>query len=345
MKKKNLIKLWCFFKTDIHKKRLKYITNTIVKINNSKKYKLLSEEKNLKKYLASTDNLKKELYDFIEIYNLAKIEKDKNLINELNLQFNKIKLEIDYLQTTSIFTSENDSLNTFMEIQAGAGGVDAQDWVDILFKMYASWFNKKSFNYNILDITHGDPVGIKYISIKITGKYAYGWLKSESGIHRLVRKSPFNANKKRHTSFASVLIYPEKLEKKTCKINESDLKINTYRSSGAGGQHVNKTDSAVRITHVPTNITVQCQSERSQHKNKIEALNQLKFKINMLQLLNNISEKDLNSKPSITWGNQIRSYIIDKSYIKDNRLTEELNNINVILNGNLDTIILSILTS
>lgn len=233
-----------------------------------------------------------------------------------------------------------------MEIQSGSGGLDAQDWADILFKMYTSWFNKKNFNYTILDITHGDPIGIKYISIKITGKYAYGWLKSESGIHRLVRKSPFDTNKKRHTSFASVLIYPEKPCKKEIDINNSDLKINTYRSSGAGGQHVNKTDSAVRITHIPSNITVQCQAERSQHKNKAIALEQLKVKINTLQLLNNISEKELvNNKLSITWGNQIRSYVLDKSYIKDIRLIHELNNINIILNGNLDALVLAILNT
>lgn len=228
-----------------------------------------------------------------------------------------------------------------MEIHSGTGGIDAQDWSEILLKMYTTWFEKKKFDYKITDVSLGDKVGIKSVSIKIEGNYAYGWIKNESGIHRLVRKSPFNSNKKRHTSFSSIITYPVYKNKGTFEINEKELKIETYRSSGAGGQHVNKTDSAVRITHIPTKINVQAQSERSQHKNKISALEQLKMKIYTFNKLNNI--KNTNNKTEMTWGNQIRSYVFDKSYIKDIRIDKEISDINFILNGNLDSFILSIL--
>lgn len=192
----------------------------------------------------------------------------------------------------------------------------------------------------MIDIINGETIGIKFISIKVIGKYAYGWLKNETGIHRLVRKSPFDANNKRHTSFASIFVYPDYSDQSIIKFNDSEIKIDTFRSSGAGGQHVNKTDSAVRITHIPTKITVQSQSERSQHKNKIQALTQLKMKIDALQKLNNITTKQ---KLAITWGNQIRSYVFDKSYVKDIRTNQEINDVTYILNGNLDIFILALL--
>lgn len=226
-----------------------------------------------------------------------------------------------------------------MEIHSGTGGLDAQDWSEILLKMYTTWFEKKNFNYKITDISLNDKVGIKSVSIKIEGNYVYGWLKKESGIHRLVRKSPFNSNKKRHTSFSSVIIYPVYKNKKNFELNDKDIKIETYKSSGAGGQHVNKTDSAVRIIHIPTKISVQSQSERSQHKNKINALEQIKMKIHAFYKLNNIK----NNKSEMSWGNQIRSYVFDKSYIKDIRINKEINDINFIISGNLDSFILSIL--
>lgn len=231
-----------------------------------------------------------------------------------------------------------------MEIQHGSGGVDAQDWTEILFKMYTSWFEKKKFNYNIIDISYGDTAGLKFVSIKIIGDYVYGWLKNETGIHRLIRKSPFDNNKKRHTSFSSIYVYPEKKEKDIIKLNENDIKIDTFRSSGAGGQHVNKTDSAIRITHTQTGISVQSQSERSQHKNKTIALEQLKMKIYAFKNLNKLNKNSKN-KISIAWGNQIRSYVFDKSFIKDLRINKEFKNITYILNGNLESFILSILKS
>lgn len=206
--------------------------------------------------------------------------------------------------------------------------------------MYVSFFEKKNLNYNILNVVNSESIGIKFISIKVIGKYAYGWLKNETGIHRLVRKSPFNTNNKRHTSFASIFVYPVYSDNTIIHLNENEIKIDTFRSSGAGGQHVNKTDSAVRITHIPTKITVQSQSERSQHKNKLQAISQLKMKIAALQRLNNIN---MNKKLAITWGNQIRSYVFDKSYIKDTRTNQEINDIAFILNGNLDIFVLTLL--
>lgn len=260
---------------------------------------------------------------------------------EIEKELKDIHETTTLIEENIIFTEDEDKLNAYMEIHSGTGGIDAQDCSEILLKMYTTWFEKKNFDYKIIDISLGDKIGIKSASIKIEGNYAYGWTKNESGIHRLVRKSPFNSNKKRHTSFSSIIIYPVHKNKTNFEINDKELKIETYRSSGAGGQHVNKTDSAVRITHIPTKISVQSQSERSQHKNKINAIEQLKMKIYAFNKLNNI--KNTNNKSEMSWGNQIRSYVFDKSYVKDIRINKEINDINFIINGNLDSFILSIL--
>ncbi len=268
---------------------------------------------------------------------------DVELFKDMYINLKNIKYDIEKFEEETLFTEINDTFNAFMDIQAGSGGIDAQDWVEILLKMYTNWIEKKNFKYNIMTISYGDTAGIKLVSLKIIGKYAFGWLKNETGIHRLVRKSQFDSNNKRHTSFASVFIYPENTNTKNISIEESDLKIETFRSSGAGGQHVNKTDSAVRIVHLPSKIIVQCQSERSQHKNKLQALEQLKLKINALKNINISNKNESYDKLSITWGNQIRSYVLDKSYVKDLRTNQEINDISFILNGNLDIFILSLL--
>ncbi len=236
-------------------------------------------------------------------------------------------------------------MNSFFEIHAGSGGVDAQDWVSILFKMYTSWFKKHKFKYDVISSVEGDISGLKSVSLKVSGKYSYGWLKYECGVHRLVRKSPFDMNNKRHTSFASVFVYPENEDYLKIKLNESDLKIDTFKASGAGGQHVNKTNSAVRIRHIPTNLIVQCQSDRSQHKNKVYAIKQLKLKINTLNLINKKKSKEVfeKKKSDISWGNQIRSYFLDKSFIKDLRTNFERNDVSIVLNGDLDPFVFSIL--
>ena len=282
--------------------------------------------------------------DFIDLFYIAKNDKDDILLIELlnKLEYLK-KLLLD--TESNIFFTCSDNVNVFFDIQVGSGGLDAQDWVNILFKMYISWFEKREFKYKIISLISGELSGIKFISIKISGKFAYGWLKYESGIHRLVRKSPFDTNKKRHTSFASVFIYPDNEVVADININESDLKIDTFRSSGAGGQHVNTTDSAVRIKHISSGIVVQCQSERSQHQNKLHALRQLMLKLRALHILNCKLDKQKleKNKLSITWGNQIRSYVLDKSFIKDLRSGYETSNVELVLNGNLDIFVLSVL--
>lgn len=238
-----------------------------------------------------------------------------------------------------LLNEEADINNTFVEIHAGAGGTESQDWAEMLQRMYIRWADSKSYKLQLLQESKGEEVGIKSCTIKIVGEYAYGWLKRESGIHRLVRISPFDSNKKRHTSFASVWVYPEIDEKIKIEIRETDLRVDTYRSSGAGGQHVNTTDSAVRITHIPKNIVVQCQSDRSQHKNKANALAMLKSRLYELELQSRkeTDNKIHTSKKDIGWGNQIRSYVLHPyKLIKDLRTNYETSNASAILDGKID---------
>lgn len=303
------------------------------------------DQAKIKNNLMKLNTYKKELNDLQNYVEINKEETDIELINFFDDELKKIKIEITEFENEILFLDDIDIANAYFDIQAGSGGTDAQDWTNILFKMYTAWFIKKNFKYEVIQISNGEIAGFKSVSIKVNGRYSYGWLKHEAGIHRLVRKSPFDSNKKRHTSFASVFVYPEDEKYSNTKIKEEDIKIESFRSGGAGGQHVNKTDSAIRITHIPTGITVQSQSERSQHKNKINALKQLNLKITALYKLNkNINEKKIEeNKCSITWGNQIRSYVFDKSHVKDLRTNLEYTDLNLILNGNLDNFILSIL--
>ncbi len=234
---------------------------------------------------------------------------------------------------------EADQNNSFLEIHAGAGGTESQDWAQMLQRMYVRWAESNKFDISLLQESKGEEAGIKSSTLKISGDYVYGWLKRESGIHRLVRISPFDSNKRRHTSFASIWVYPEIDNKVEIEINEGDLRIDTYRASGAGGQHVNKTDSAVRITHIPTDIVVQCQSDRSQHKNKSNALEMLKSRLYELELQKRKEEEHkINSeKKDIGWGNQIRSYVLHPyKLIKDLRTNYESSNVNNVLDGNID---------
>ncbi|HFL8819491.1 MAG TPA: peptide chain release factor 2 [Candidatus Azoamicus sp. OHIO2] len=345
--KKKFEKLMMYLRPHIYYKRLNQLTIILKQVNNFDKYfkidHLFTEEASLIKCLDKINSLNQNIKDFEELFQLSTNDNDSIMLLELQETFQKLILDVNKLEEDTLFTSQADNCNAFLEIQSGTGGLDAQDWVEILFKMYTTWFEKKNFIYIIKDLVNGDSGGIKFISIQINGKNAYGWLKHELGIHRLVRKSPFDTNNKRHTSFASVFVYPENLEKCSTVLNETNIKIDTFRSSGAGGQHVNKTDSAIRITHIPTKIVVQCQSDRSQHKNKIQALTQLKMKIEALQNLTTIHAKDKKNKLAITWGNQIRSYVFDKSYIKDLRTHQEITDIQFILNGNLDIFILELL--
>ena len=242
---------------------------------------------------------------------------------------------------------EPDQNNSFLEIHAGAGGTESQDWAEMLQRMYVRWAESKGFDISLLQESKGEEAGIKSSTLKISGDYIYGWLKRESGIHRLVRISPFDSNKRRHTSFASIWVYPEIDDKVEIEINEGDLRIDTYRASGAGGQHVNKTDSAVRITHIPTHIVVQCQSGRSQHKNKSNAMAMLKSRLYELELQKRKEEENKihSEKKDIGWGNQIRSYVLHPyKLIKDLRTNYESSNVNDVLDGNIDNFLENSLT-
>lgn len=237
-----------------------------------------------------------------------------------------------------MFSGKMDPNNAYLDIQSGSGGTEAQDWAEMILRMYLRWGESKGFDVELMEVSPGDVAGIKSATIYFKGEYAYGWLRTETGVHRLVRKSPFDANSKRHTSFASVFISPEVDDNIEIDINPADLKIDTYRASGAGGQHVNRTDSAVRITHLPTNIVVQCQSDRSQHRNKDQAMKQLKAKLYELEIQKRNQEKQLleSNKSDIGWGSQIRSYVLDESRIKDLRTGMETRNPKPVLDGDLD---------
>jgi peptide chain release factor 2 len=240
-----------------------------------------------------------------------------------------------------MFAGPMDASNCFLDIQAGSGGTEAQDWAQILQRMYTRYCERKGFQVELLEESPGEVAGIKSAALKITGDYAYGHLRTETGVHRLVRKSPFDANSRRHTSFASVFVYPEVDETIDIQINPADLRVDTFRASGAGGQHVNKTNSAIRITHLPTNIVVQCQNDRSQHRNRAEAMAMLKSRLYEMELRKQQEEKQAleDSKTDIGWGHQIRSYVLDQSRIKDLRTNVEVGNTQAVLDGNLDDFI------
>ena len=294
---------------------------------------------NLEKKIRDFENIKQSFSDIKELYSIAVSENEESSINELfndSVKLLNLSTEARYL---NLMNEEADKNNSFIEIHAGAGGTESQDWANMLQRMYVRWAESKKFDISLLQESKGEEAGIKSSTLKIFGEYAYGWLKQESGIHRLVRISPFDSNKRRHTSFASIWIYPEVDEKIDVEINDSDLRIDTYRASGAGGQHVNKTDSAVRITHLPTEIVVQCQSDRSQHKNRSNAMAMLRSKLYELELQKRKNEENkINSeKKDIGWGNQIRSYILHPyKLIKDLRTNYETSNVAGILDGKID---------
>jgi len=276
-----------------------------------------------------------ELNELIKITN----DDDEKLISEINKNTKELIEKVRKKEFENFLSGEADPNSCFLEVHSGAGGVEAQDWAEMLVRMYTRWCEKKKFNFEILEENSGEEAGIKSLTLKIDGDYAYGWLKKESGIHRLVRISPFDSNSRRHTSFASVWIYPVIDEKIEVNLNEKDLRIDTYRASGAGGQHVNKTDSAVRITHLPTKIVVQCQNNRSQHRNKATALSMLKARIYEMELQKKESEQQSKnqSKPEIGWGRQIRSYVMHPyKMVKDLRNNTEISNCNSVLDGNID---------
>jgi peptide chain release factor 2 len=288
------------------------------------------------------------LIDILDLIELASAENNGALVIELEESLDEVHRKVVQLHMESILSAPHDLLNCFVEINAGAGGTEAQDWAYMLARMYTRWAERKGYKTEITNKNDGEEAGVKSITIHIEGNKSYGWLKKESGIHRLVRISPFDANARRHTSFASVLVTPEVIDNVEVDIREEDLRIDTYRASGAGGQHVNKTDSAVRITHVPTGIVVQCQTQRSQHQNKANAMSMLKSKIYAIKLKEKEDAVVANSpeKTDIAWGHQIRSYVLQPyQMVKDTRTGFENGNAMAVLDGGIDDFLASALSS
>ena len=281
------------------------------------------------------------LTDAKELLDMAQSEEDKNTVNSVIGDLNIVSSAIEKLEFQRMFSGELDANSAYLDIQSGSGGTEAQDWAEMVLRMYLRWGEKHNFNIKLMEASAGEVAGIKSATIHFQGDYAYGWLRSEIGIHRLVRKSPFNANGKRHTSFCSVFVSAEVDDDIKIEINPADIRIDTYRASGAGGQHVNKTDSAVRITHLPTATIAQCQDGRSQHANKDQAMKQLKAKLYELEMQKRNKEKQAleGTKSDIGWGQQIRSYVLDQSRIKDLRTGVESTNTGDVLDGNLDKFI------
>lgn len=281
------------------------------------------------------------LRDAEELYELAAAENDTDTLDEITRDAEKLTKRISDLEFRRMFSGEMDANAAYMDIQSGSGGTEAQDWANMLLRMYLRWGERHGFKTELIEVSEGEVAGIKSATIKFEGAYAYGWLRTESGVHRLVRKSPFDSNNKRHTSFASVFISPEIDDNIEIDINPADLRTDTYRASGAGGQHVNRTDSAVRITHIPTGVVVQCQSDRSQHKNRAQCMKQLRAKLYELEMKKQ-TDKQLAleaNKKDITWGSQIRSYVLDMGRIKDLRTGVEVGNTQAVLDGDLDKFI------
>jgi peptide chain release factor 2 len=288
------------------------------------------------------ENLNSELEEAKGYFELAQEEGDEETLREVSARVSRAEQDIQAAEFKRMLGGENDPNNAIVSIHSGAGGTEAQDWADMLLRMYLRWAERKRFHTEIIDYLPGEEAGVKSVTFTVDGEYAYGYLKAESGIHRLVRISPFDAGKRRHTSFASIFVYPEIKEDIVVEINEDDLRIDTYRSSGAGGQHVNKTDSAVRITHLPTGIVVQCQNERSQHKNRSMAMKVLKARLYELKRKEQEEKMDQlhSTKKDIAWGSQIRSYILQPyRLVKDHRTNLEVGNVDAVLDGDLDPFI------
>jgi peptide chain release factor 2 len=299
------------------------------------------EKKVLEGVVATLGRVDTGLSDAGELFGLARADNDDATLLEIGVETAKIEKDIAALEFRRMFSNPLDPNNCFVDIQAGSGGTEAQDWAAMLQRMYLKYCDRRGFTAEVLEHTPGEVAGIKSATLKVSGDYAYGTLRTESGVHRLVRKSPFDANARRHTSFASVFVYPEVDESIDVEVNPADLRIDTYRASGAGGQHVNRTDSAVRITHLPTNIVVQCQNDRSQHRNRAEAMAMLRAKLFELEMRKRLAERQKleDAKTDIGWGHQIRSYVLDQSRIKDLRTGVEKGATQAVLDGDLDDFI------
>ena len=307
---------------------------------------LNKQKAEIEKFLNHFLDTESQLADNLEILEMAVEENDASAIEEIQNDFAQLEESVEELEFNRMFSNKADPNSAFIDIQSGSGGTEAQDWAEMLQRMYMRWAESREFGVEVIELSPGEVAGIKSVSLHIKGSYAYGWLRTETGVHRLVRKSPFDSGNRRHTSFASVFVSPEIDDSIEVDLNPADVRIDTYRASGAGGQHVNKTDSAVRLTHEPTGTVVQCQSDRSQHKNKDNAFKQLKSKLYELELQKQKEEQQLleESKSDIGWGSQIRSYVLDQSRIKDLRTNVETGNTQNVLDGDLDMFIKASLT-
>ena len=326
-------------------KRLKSIEDSLstesVWSNLELSQSLNKEKSSLEKALENYNHIKEKVSDNLMLFEMASEESDDEAINEILQEYSLMEQGVIDLEFRRMFTNKMDPSSAYVDIQSGSGGTEAQDWAEMLLRMYSKWAESRGFKISVTEISHGEVACIKSASLHVEGDHAYGWLRTETGIHRLVRKSPFDSGNRRHTSFASVFISPEVDDSIEIEINPSDIRIDTYRASGAGGQHVNKTDSAVRLTHEPSGVVAQCQSDRSQHKNKENAFKQLKSKLYELELQKQNEERQVleESKSDIGWGSQIRSYVLDQSRIKDLRTGYETGNTSAVLNGEIDEFI------
>jgi peptide chain release factor 2 len=308
--------------------------------------KVINQLKSLKSIIEPAEQLSRDVDDLAEIFEMAAAESDEKTIAQLELDFRKLEKSCEKIELTGLLSGPNDGRNCFFSIHAGAGGTESCDWANMLLRMYCRYFDENKYKYEQLDITPGEEAGIRSITLKVSGLFAFGKLSCEMGVHRLVRISPFDANKRRHTSFAAVDCIPEFEDDIDIEVKDEDLKIDFYRASGAGGQHVNKTSSAVRISHIPTGIVVQCQNERSQHKNRAEAMKMLKAKLYMRQQQARDAElaKLYSDKGEIAWGNQIRSYVLQPyQLVKDHRTDHQTGNVQAVLDGDIEEFIESYL--
>ena len=310
--------------------------------NEPEKAQALGKERvSLEQVVDTIKNLEQGLEDVEGLLELAIEAEDEETFNEAVAELDELEQQLAKLEFQRMFSGEHDACDCYIDLQAGSGGTEAQDWTEMLLRMYLRWAESKGFKTELMEVSDGDVAGLKSATIRVSGEYAFGWLRTETGIHRLVRKSPFDSNNRRHTSFAAAFVYPEIDDNIDIEINPADLRIDVYRASGAGGQHVNKTESAVRITHMPSGIVVQCQNDRSQHKNKDQAMKQLKAKLYELELQKKNADKQAmeDNKSDIGWGSQIRSYVLDDARIKDLRTGVENRNTQAVLDGDLDRFI------
>lgn len=310
--------------------------------NDPERAQALGKEKvALEQVVETIQHLEQGTEDVEGLVDLAVEAEDEETFEEAQTEMQGLIEQLEKLEFRRMFSGPNDSCFAYIDLQSGSGGTEAQDWANMLLRMYLRWGEAHGFKTELIEVSDGDVAGIKSATIRVEGEYAFGWLRTETGVHRLVRKSPFDSGNRRHTSFSSAFVYPEIDDDIEIDINPSDLRIDTYRASGAGGQHVNRTDSAVRITHEPTGIVVQCQNDRSQHKNKDQAMKQLKAKLYEFELQKQTAEKQAmeDNKSDIGWGSQIRSYVLDDSRIKDLRTGVETRNTQAVLDGDLDKFI------